>query len=82
MNRQLALANAFEDLLHERWPRFGKWARRVYDRVGWPLSRSIQSRWASDLVYLAMKPAEWIFYVALLLLDRASPERRIERMYR
>ena len=30
VNRQLALANAFEDLLHERWPRFGRLARDVY----------------------------------------------------
>lgn len=82
VNRQLALANAFEDLLHERWPRFGRFARKVYDRLGWPLSRRIQSRWASDLVYLAMKPAEWIFYLSLLILDRKPPEERIDRMYR
>ena len=29
VNRQLAVANAFEDLLHERWPRLGRGARRV-----------------------------------------------------
>lgn len=82
VNRQLALANAFEDLLHERWPRFGRLARATYDRCGLPLSRLIQSRWASDLVYLAMKPAEWTFYFVLLVLDRAPPEERIDRMYR
>lgn len=82
VNRQLALANAFEDLLHERWPRFGRFARRVYDRVGLPVSRYIQRRWLADLTYLAMKPAEWLFAVALLLLDRGDPEDRIDRMYR
>ncbi|APR85855.1 Hypothetical protein A7982_11204 [Minicystis rosea] len=82
VNRQLALANAFEDLLHERWPRFGRLARRIYDRVGLPVSRYIQRRWLADLVYLAMKPAEWLFYAALLLLDRGEPEARIDRMYR
>ena len=35
-----------------------------------------------DLVYLAMKPAEWFFYAVLLLLDRGDPEARIDRMYR
>ncbi|MFT3767769.1 MAG: hypothetical protein QM820_20125 [Minicystis sp.] len=82
VNRQLALANAFEDLLHERWPRFGWLARRIYDRVGLPVSRYLRRPWLADLVYLAMKPAEWIFYLALLLLDRGEPEARIDRMYR
>lgn len=82
VNRQLAIANAFEDLLHERWPRFGRWARRTYDRFGLPVSRYIRSPWAADAVYLAMKPFEWCFALALLLLDRRDPERRIDRMYR
>jgi hypothetical protein len=82
VNRQLALANAFEDLLHERWPRFGRVARRTYDRVGRPICRYLRRPLLADLVYLAMKPAEWIFYVTLLLLDRGEPEARIDRMYR
>jgi hypothetical protein len=82
VNRQLAVANAFEDLLHERWPRFGTLARRIYDRLGLPVSRWIRWRWLADLVYLAMKPAEWLFLVTLLLLDPRPPEERIARMYR
>jgi hypothetical protein len=82
VNRQLAIANAFEDLLHERWPRFGRLARRTYDRLGLPVSRLIRRRWLADAVYLAMKPAEWAFYLALLVLDRRSPEERIHQMYR
>jgi hypothetical protein len=81
VNRQLALANAFEDLLHDRWPRFGRFARRVYDRVGLPVSRYLRRPILADLVYLLMKPAEWAFYAALLLLDRGDPEVRIARMY-
>jgi hypothetical protein len=81
VNRQLALANAFEDLLHERWPRLGRRARRIYDQVGLPISRLIRSPWLADAVFLAMKPAEWCFYLALLLLDHAPPEARIARMY-
>ncbi len=82
VNRQLAVANAFEDLLHERWPRFGRLARRTYDLLARPVCRSLRSAWLSDLVYLVMKPAEWVFYVALVLLDPRSPEARIDRMYR
>jgi hypothetical protein len=82
VNRQLAVANAFEDLLHERWPRFGRLARQIYDRFGLPLSRYLRRPWLADLTYLAMKPAEWLFALALLFLDRGDPERRIDRMYR
>jgi hypothetical protein len=82
VNRQLAIANAFEDLLHERWPRFGRTARRLYDRMGLPVSRYISAAWAADVVYLAMKPLEWAFYMTLLLLDPRAPEERIDRMYR
>lgn len=82
VNRQLAVANAFEDLLHTRWPRFGRLARRVYDRLGLPVSRYITRVWMADAVYVAMKPLEWAFYATLLVLDRDDPERRIGRMYR
>ena len=82
VNRQLAIANAFEDLLHERWPRFGAAARSFYDRWGLPLSRVIRTRWMADVVYLAMKPLEWLFYLALVLFDPGAPEVRIDRMYR
>lgn len=82
VNRQLAVANAFEDLLHVRWPRFGRLARATYDRLGLPVSRYITRTWMADAVYVAMKPFEWAFYATLLLLDRDDPERRIDRMYR
>jgi hypothetical protein len=82
VNRQLAVANAFEDLLHERWPRFGRMARRCYDKIGLPVSRYICKRWTADFVFLLMKPFEWFFYLVLLLLDPGDPEKRIDSMYR
>jgi hypothetical protein len=36
----------------------------------------------ADLLYLAMKPAEWLFYLVLLVFDSECPEARIDRMYR
>ncbi len=81
VNRQLAVANAFEDLLHERWPRFGRAARTSYDRVGLPLSAWIRHPVASDLVFVAMLPAQAGFELFLRAFDR-HPEARIDRMYR
>jgi hypothetical protein len=81
VNRQLAVANAFEDLLHERWPRFGRFARQTYDCLGLPLSRYIRFRWMADLVFIAMLPLQWGFYLFLRLFDQ-EVEARIARMYR
>jgi hypothetical protein len=82
VNRQLAIANAFEDLLHSRWPRFGRAARACYDRLAIPICRYIRKRWLANFVYVAMKPVELAFYLVLLAFDPLSPEARIERMYR
>lgn len=81
VNRQLAVANAFEDLLRERWPRFGRGARRVYDRLAFPVSRYLTNPWVADAVFVAMWPAQLGFELTLRLLDDA-PERRLDRMYR
>ncbi len=82
VNRQLALANAFEDLLHERWPRVGRVARRTYDTLAFPVSRALTRRWLANVIYVAMKPAELVFALVLLFCDPGDPEARIDRMYR
>lgn len=82
VNRQLAIANAFEDLLHERWPRLGRLARRTYDALAFPISGVLSRRWVANALYIAMKPAEALFFAALLFFDPEDPEARIDRMYR
>lgn len=82
VNRQLAIANAFEDLLTEQFPTLGRLARRTYDRLGLPVSRWIRTPLLADLIYVLMKPAEWLFYVYLLVADPECPEKRLDRMYR
>lgn len=80
VNRQLCVANAFEQLLEERMPRFHRAVRRFYDTYGYPVSRHIRTPLAADAVYLMMKPLEWLFVAALYLFD-AKPEDRIARQY-
>lgn len=80
VNRQLAVANAFEELLQERTPRFHKLLRGAYDRYGYPIANHIRSPWASDAVWLLMKPAEWFFVCVLYLFD-LKPENRIAVQY-
>ena len=80
VNRQLCVANAFEQLLEERTPRLHRVLRAFYDRYGFPIARLIRSKWAADFVYFLMKPLEWLF-VAFLYLTEVHPENRIAVQY-
>ncbi len=80
VNRQLCIANAFEQLIMERTPRFHKAVRTFYDTYGYPVSRHIKTAWSADIVYLIMKPLEWIFLIVLYLFDD-KPENRICSQY-
>lgn len=80
VNRQLCVANAFEQLLEERTPRFHRALRNFYDTYGYPISRHIKTPFTADLIYLVMKPLEWIFLMILYLFDE-KPENRIAWQY-
>ncbi len=80
VNRQLCVANAFEQLLEERTPRFHRALRNFYDTYGYPVSRHIRTPLSADIIYLIMKPLEWLFVIVLYLFDE-KPEDRIARQY-
>jgi len=80
VNRQLCVANAFEQLIQERTPGFHRKLRHFYDTYGYPISRHINTAWSADVVYLLMKPLEWIFVFVLYLFDE-KPENRINSQY-
>jgi len=81
VNRQLCIANAFEDYIKEKLPRFHKAVRNFYDTHGYPLSKHITTPARADVVYILMKPLEWCFLVFLYLFD-VRPEERISRQYK
>lgn len=80
VNRQLCVANAFEQILEEKTPRFHKIVRGIYDDCGFPIAKLIRSKRAADVVYVLMKPAEWFFLAVLYLVD-VNPENRIAIQY-
>jgi hypothetical protein len=80
VNRQLQVANAFEQVIQESLPRFHRLIRRFYDRYGYPLSQKIETLFASNLVYLLMKPLEYLF-ILFLYTTCVDPEARIARQY-
>lgn len=80
VNRQLCIANAFEQLLEERTPRFHKAVRGLYDKTGYPVAKHIRSPFLADIIYFLMKPLEWLFLLVLYLFD-PKPENRIAVQY-
>lgn len=80
INRQLCIANAFEQLIQEKFPTFHRIIRKIYDEVGYPISKHINSKYSADLVYFLMKPLEWIFIFILYTFDQ-KPENRIAIQY-
>ena len=80
VNRQLCIANAFEQILEEKTPRFHKLVRGLYDRYGFPVARLIKSKWIADIIYILMKPLEWIF-LAVIYMSDVHPENRIATQY-
>lgn len=80
VNRQLCIANAFEQLLEERTPHLHRLIRGIYDSFGYPVARHLRTKTAADVVYLLMKPLEWLFLAVLYLFD-IHPEDRIAVQY-
>lgn len=80
VNRQLCVANAFEQLIKENIPVFHKYVRYIYDKYGYPISKHISTPLRADIIYFAMKPLEWLFLITLYLFDE-KPENRIAMQY-
>lgn len=80
VNRQLCVANAFEDYIQEKLPKTHHFIRYIYDKYGYPLSKHIKTSKAADITYILMKPLEYFFVVFLYLFDK-KPEDRIAVQY-
>ena len=80
VNRQLCVANAFEQLIMERSPRLHRAVRSFYDTHGYPLSQKLTTPFRADVTYLLMKPLEWFFLLCLYTFD-PKPENRIAIQY-
>lgn len=80
VNRQLCVANAFEQILEEKIPRVHRNIRRFYDTYGFPIAKLIHSPYIADIIYFIMKPLEWFFLIVLYFCD-PKPENRIAVQY-
>lgn len=80
VNRQLLVANAFEELVQELSPRAHRVIRVNYDKYGYDLCRHITTAQRANLIYILMKPLEWFFLVSLYLTF-IKPEDKIRKHY-
>lgn len=82
-NRQLLIANAFEDLIQKNAPQIHHFIRTQYNKVGNIIHRYygiFENKFLSDFIYILMKPLEWFFIIILYTFDKC-PENRISRQY-
>lgn len=82
-NRQLLISNAFEELIQERLPNVHYQIRKRYNRVGDVVHKYytiFNVKIVSDLIYILMKPLEWLFLLTLYIFDK-KPENRIASQY-
>jgi len=80
VNRQLSVANAYEEMIQTYFPNFHKIVRTVYDKCGYPISKNITNKYVSDIVYILMKPLEYFFVINLYLFVK-KPEVLINKQY-
>ncbi len=80
VNRQLQVANAFEQILSDLSPTIHRYVRYCYDQYGFNISIRINSVKASNVTYIVMKPLEYLF-IFFLYTFYVEPEKKISKQY-
>ncbi|HEY1040289.1 MAG TPA: DUF6688 family protein [Bacteroidia bacterium] len=80
VNRQLLIANAFENWMEEKVPRIHKLVRNTYDSMGIQVNKWSKKKRFANVLYILMKPLEWFFLLWLYCFDK-KPENRIAIQY-
>lgn len=82
-NRQLLVANAFEELLWRKAPKVHNCIRTRYNRVGDIVHKYyyvFDNKPVADFIYILMKPLELVFWLTLYTFE-CNPENRIAKQY-
>lgn len=82
-NRQLLIANAFEEIMEQKLPRLHRVIRTKYNKVGDVIHKHyhiFNNKFFADFIYVLMKPLEWMFLLVIYSVDR-NPENRIAKQY-
>ena len=82
-NRQLLIANAFEELIEQKLPKSHRIIRHQYNKIGFVIHRHyhiFNNKFISDFIYILMKPLEIFFLLTIYTFDK-RPENRIAKQY-
>lgn len=82
-NRQLLIANAFEELIEHKFPRAHQIIRHNYNKIGNTIHKHyhiFNNKFIADSIYFLMKPLELFFLLILYTFDK-KPENRIAMQY-
>lgn len=80
VNRQLLVANAFENWMEEHVPKLHRFIRNTYDSMNIPVNKWSKDKKKANIIYILMKPIEWLFLIWLYCFD-TKPESRIAIQY-
>ncbi len=80
VNRQLLIANAFENWLEDHTPKLHRVIRNSYDACNIPVNEWSKHKKFANILYVLMKPLEWLFLLWLYIFDK-KPEDRIAKQY-
>ncbi|MFM2394082.1 MAG: hypothetical protein RLZZ546_2064, partial [Bacteroidota bacterium] len=82
-NRQLLIANAFEELMQIHFPLLHKSIRKRYNVIGNCIHKHyhiFSNKYFSDIIYFLMKPLEWFFLLVIYSIC-PKPESLIAKQY-
>ncbi len=69
VNRQWYIFKHFETLLSVYFPKIHHVLRHIYNYVGPSVAKRIRYTWQADLVYILLKPIEWLIAIILKLAN-------------
>lgn len=69
VNRQWYTFKHFETLISVYFPKIHHILRYVYNRVGPFVAKRIHYTWQADLIYLLLKPLEWLITFIFKLVN-------------
>jgi hypothetical protein len=72
VNRQLLTFRRFEALWMMVNPRTHRCFRKIYNKIGPLIAFRIRTAWTADMVFLLLKPAEWIAWLLLGLTKKQN----------
>ncbi|MFK5971310.1 MAG: hypothetical protein QM487_14490 [Candidatus Marithrix sp.] len=77
VNYQLYVFRTFETKLANSFPNIHRKLRFIYNRIGPCIAKQIRYKWQADVIYLLLKPLEWMVRLGLLIQSKSFGNKRL-----